>query len=514
MTTTVETAAETTTETTRPPAAGREPSATVSSSPISFARAGIERLRWVPSSLRARIVAWFIGVLALSTVGLVLVTNEVLQIRLDQRIDADLGQEVAELRKLTDGQDPATGEPFTSVRRIFRVHLARNVASRHEVMLTFLAGQPYLRSAGDTPYRLDRDSELVARWGTLTEGDRGAVSTPAGRVEYSAVPLKVNGVTGGVFVAAVFRDRASADTNAAIYAAGAVGLAVLLLGSLLAWRLADRVVRPVTALTTTARSISETDLSGRIPVEGKDEVAQLARTFNDMLDRLERAFASQRRFADDASHELKTPLTIVRGHLELLDDDPRERAETLALVTDELDRMGRIVEDLLLLARREEPNFLSLETVDVGTLTDGLLAKTGALAAREWVLDVRGQGVIVADRQRLTQAMVQLAENAVRHGDATKPIAIGSLVSGGEARFWVRDEGPGVPAHEQEAIFERFGRGGSGPGRSDGAGLGLAIVKTIAEAHHGRVALETSPQGSVFSIVVPVDQPAHTPEPE
>ena len=108
------------------------------------------------------------------------------------------------------------------------------------------------------------------------------------------------------------------------------------------------------------------------------------------------------------------------------------------------------------------------------------------------MLDVRGQGVIVADRQRLTQAVVQLAENAARYSDSSKPIAIGSIVSGGEARFWVRDHGPGIPAHEQEAIFERFRRG-AGPSRSEGAGLGLAIVKAIAEAHHGRVELESSP---------------------
>ena len=197
----------------------------------------------------------------------------------------------------------------------------------------------------------------------------------------------------------------------------------------------------------------------------------------------------------------------MRGHLELLEDDPEERRETLALVTDELDRMGRIVEDLLLLARREEPNFLDLSTVDVGTLTDALLANVKALAARDWVIDVRGQGVIVADRQRLTQAMMQLAENAARYSSSSKPIALGSIVSGGEARFWVRDHGPGIPEHEQETIFQRFRRG-AGPGRSEGAGLGLAIVKAIAEAHHGRVELESAPgEGTVFSIVVPVDQP-------
>jgi signal transduction histidine kinase len=469
-------------------------------------RRELARLRWVPSSLRARIVAWFIGVLALTTLSLVVVTHQVLSIRIDQRIDSDLTQESLELRNLSKGNDPRTGRNFTSVQRIFDVHLARNVPSRHEAFITFLAGEPYLRSGQPVPYRLDSDPELVARWANLRESDRDSVSTPAGRVEYLAIPVKPCGETCGVFVSAVFRDRANTEARSALAAAGAVGVGVLLLGSLLAWRLADRVVRPVTALTTTARSISETDLSGRIPVGGSDEVAQLARTFNDMLDRLERAFASQRRFADDASHELKTPLTIVRGHLELLEDEPAERAETLALVTDELDRMGRIVEDLLFLARREEPDFLALDTVDVGALTDALVAKAGALAHRDWVLDVRGQGVIVADRQRLTQAVVQLAENAARYSETGRPIAIGSLVSGGEARFWVRDHGPGIPVHEQESIFERFRRGG-GPGRSDGAGLGLAIVKAIAEAHHGRVELETSPDGSVFSIVLPVDQP-------
>ncbi len=503
----------TTTETTARPAPRREPSRAETPSPTTVERSRAERLRWVPSSLRARIVAWFIGVLALSTFGLVFVTYEVLQIRLDQTIDAELRQEVAELRKLADALDPATGERFTNVKRIFDVFLARNVASKNEALITFLAGEPYLRTAQVVPYRLDGDPELVARWGALTETDRGSVGTPGGRVEYLAVPIKVESETGGVFVAAIFRDRANSIADAAIYAAGAVGLGILLLGSLLAWRLADRVVRPVTALKATARSISETDLTGRIPVEGKDEVAQLASTFNDMLDRLERSFASQRRFADDASHELKTPLTIVRGHLELIDDDPEARAETLALVTDELDRMSRIVEDLLLLARREEPDFLALGTVDVGDLTDALLAKAAALAHRDWVLDVRGQGVIVADGQRLTQAMIQLAENAARYGDPARPIAIGSLVTGGEARLWVRDHGPGIPAHEQEAIFERFRRGG-GTGRSDGAGLGLAIVKTIAEAHHGRIELDTGPEGSVFTIVVPVDQPTDAQETE
>jgi signal transduction histidine kinase len=465
-------------------------------------------LRWTPSSLRSRIVALFIGILAATTIGSVVVTYEVLQIRLDQRIDADLRQEAAELRRLASGRDPRTGAPFGSdVRRIFDVFLQRNVPSANEALLTFVEGAPYRRSRQVTGYRLDEDRELVARWVGLSTARRGSEQTPVGAIEYLAVPIRVEGETIGVFVAAIFRDRLRDEADAAVLAASAVGIAVLLLGSLLAWRLADRVVRPVTALTQTARSISDTDFSGRIPVRGRDEVAQLATTFNDMLDRLERAFSVQRRFAHDAGHELRTPLTIVRGHLELLEDDEAGRERTLSLVLDELERMSRIVDDLLLLARRDEQDFLALGTVDVAKLTDELVAKTSTLSDRECVLEQRGRGVVVADRQRLTQAVVQLVENATRHSDPGSAISIGSEVGDGEARFWVRDDGPGIPLAEQATIFERFARG-SQSRRTDGTGLGLAIVRAIAEAHHGRAELESTPGvGSRFTIVVPVDQP-------
>jgi signal transduction histidine kinase len=227
-----------------------------------------------------------------------------------------------------------------------------------------------------------------------------------------------------------------------------------------------------------------------------------------MLDRLEHGFASQREFLDDAGHELRTPLTIIRGHLELLGDDAGQRQETLALVSDELDRMSRMVDDLLLLARQEQPDFLELTTVDVGLLTDELYAKLAALAPTDWILEGRGGGVIVADRQRLTQAVVQLAENAVRHSGPDDPVALGSSVDHREARFWIRDHGPGIAEVEQEAIFERFSRS-LAVRRWEGAGLGLAIVKAIAEAHHGRVELSSSAgAGARFTIVVPLDGPA------
>ena len=455
-----------------------------------------------------RILAVVVGLLALATVLFVGVTYSVLDIRLENRIDADLEQEAAELERLARGRDPRTGEPFgTNVERIFDVYFQRNVPSRNEALIAIVGDETYARSRQVVPYQLDGDPELVARWASLSQPERAHVDTPAGQVEYYAVPVTVNGDVGGVFVAAFFRDRLQADYNATVVAAGATGLGVLLLGSLLAWRLAGRVVDPVTRLTQTARSISETDLSRRIPVEGHDEVAQQAATFNEMLDRLERAFESQRQFVDDAGHELRTPLTIVLGNLELLPEDPRERQETIALVVDELERMSRIVRDLLLLAKREQPDFLELDTVELGALTDELASKAEALAPAGLEVESRGHGIVVADRQRLTEAALQLAENAARHGDGSTPIRVGSSVSNGTARLWVRDEGRGIPLDEQDSIFERFRRADDERG-SHGSGLGLPIVKAIAEAHGGRVELDSLPgEGSTFTIVIPVDQP-------
>ena len=443
-----------------------------------------------------------------STLLLVAVTYAVFALRLDQRIEAELTQEAAEFRRLADGRDPTTGELFgTRVTRIFDVYFQRNVPSRNEALIALVNGRPYRRSRPVVPYQLNRDPELVARWGSVRRTERGQVDTPAGRVDYIAVPLLAGSRTAGVFVAAIFRDRQQSDYDATVRAAAAAGFAVLLVGSLLAWRLAGRVVDRVGGLTRTARTISESDLSRRIDVDGRDEVAQLAETFNEMLDRLEGAFAAQRQFLGDAGHELRTPLTIVSGHLELLPDDPEERREAMALMEDELERMGRLVDDVLLLAKREQPNFLRLETVEIGALTDELAQKVAALAPGRSDVERRGRGIVVADRQRLTQAVLQLAHNAVHYAGDDMPISLGSSVAGREARLWIRDSGPGVPLAAQSTIFDRFRRGTRG-GRSEGSGLGLAIVKAIAEAHGGRVELQSAPgEGARFSIIVPVDQP-------
>jgi signal transduction histidine kinase len=458
-----------------------------------------------------RILASYVILLAAASLVSVFVARQVLLVRLDDRIQDDLAQEVREFRTLAvQGTDPATGRPFgDNVNRIFKVFLSRNVPGEGEELIA-------IPRRGEERYQQSERAEyvikepFVSRWRRLEEEEQGEIDTPAGSAQYLAVPVTFGDRTLGAFVVAIFSQGERDEVNEVVRIVAAVSAGVLLLATVIAFLTAGRVLAPLRGLRDAARTITGTDLAQRIEVEGNDEIAELGRTFNAMLDRLDHAFTSQREFIRDAGHELRTPITVIRGHLELLaagQEDPAERAETIALVTDELDRMSRFVADLMLLARAERPDFLEYETVDVGELTRELLAKAQSLAPRDWQLETNGRGLIVADRQRLTQAVMNLADNAARHTGEGEPIVLGSSVNVREARLWVRDSGPGIDPDEREAIFRRLGRGRRARGSYEGTGLGLAIVRAIAEAHGGRVELRSEPgAGAEFDLVVPVDQ--------
>jgi signal transduction histidine kinase len=439
----------------------------------------------------------------------VLVVRAVLLARMEERIDAALIQEVQEFRRFTTGIDPSTGEPYgTRIERIFRDFLTSDIPQRGETALTFVNGEPFLRSRPAVPYRLDRDPALVARWGDLERPDRGSIDTPAGVVDFVAVPVTGAGGSSGTYVAAIFREVEGREVDQVVEAAAGIGLVALIIGSFLAWRVTRRALEPVSLVTRTAQSISESDLTKRIPIDGEDEISHLAATFNEMLDRLEWAFTAQRSFVDDAGHELRTPITIIGGYLPRVgDDDPTQRDAAIAVIRDELERMARMVEDLLMLAKAERPDFLRFELIDVEAFTRDVHSKILMLGARNWVLDQVGHGTIEGDPQRLTEALTQLAENAVHHAEDSGSIHFGSRTGGGGVSFWIRDLGRGIRPEDRERIFARFARG-RGPRRSDGSGLGLSIVKAIVEAHHGHLAVDSDPgRGSTFRFEVPIDQP-------
>jgi two-component system, OmpR family, sensor kinase len=460
------------------------------------------------ASARVRILASYLVLLLFSTVVGTIVLREVLLARAGERVDDALVQETEEFRRLArDGRDPRTGEPFGSdVRAIFDVFLARNVPGEEEAFYTYADGEPYEQRYAPS-LRNVRLPEIDALASTLRTR-RGELELSDGtRFRYVAVPVETGSRARGVFAVAIDLSGELDEVNDALRIAAGVNIGVLILASLLAWVIAGRVLAPLRLLRDTARSITESDLTQRIPVQGDDELADLARTFNEMLDRLEEAFASQKAFISDAGHELRTPITIIRGHLDVMGDEPQERRETLELVADELDRMGRLVNDLLLLAKASRPDFLQPETVDLDDLTRELFAKASALAERDWRLAGVGSGRIVADRQRLTQAVMNLSQNAVSHtldGDA---VELGSELRNGNVRLWVRDTGPGVPEHEQARIFERFVRLDRAPA-GEGAGLGLSITQAVAEAHGGRVELDSRPgDGARFTVIIPTEPP-------
>jgi signal transduction histidine kinase len=460
-------------------------------------------------SARARILTSYLILLLFSAVVGAITLREALLARAGERVDDALVQETEEFRRLaSDGRDPRTGEPFGGdVRAIFDVFLQRNVPGENEAFYTYIDGELY-ETAFAGGLRRVRVAEIDAL-AILRESASGEAELADGRrVRYLAVPVRAPGDATGVFAVAIGLSGELEEVDDAMRVAAGVGIGVLLLASLLAWMIAGRVLAPLRVLRDTAHSIGESDLTRRIPVEGDDELADLARTFNEMLDRLEAAFASQKSFISDAGHELRTPITIIRGHLDVMGDDPEERREALELVDDELDRMGRLVNDLLLLARASRPDFLQLETLDLDDLTRELFAKASSLAKRDWRLGAVGGGRIVADRQRLTQAIMNLSQNAVAHTGEGDAVELGSSLGDGRVRIWVRDTGPGVAAHERARIFERFVRADGSARGGEGAGLGLAITRAIAEAHGGSVELESgSGEGACFTVAIPTEPP-------
>lgn len=455
--------------------------------------------------LRLRLLGWAIVLLTLATLTSLVVVRQVLVNQLENRVTADLRQETGDFRRVVYEENPATGRPYgENLRTAVDRYLDRNAPHDGEAVFTFVGGRFYNGTEGP-PADLAARADLTRQWTRSTRSRYGeVVDASAGPARWLVVPIVVNGQVRGHFVVAQFTGASREAIDSAVRLMAVACLLVLVLAAGGGYASMGRALRPLRTVTETAREIEETDLSGRIEVDGADEVADLARTFNGMLDRLERAFDVQRAFVSDAGHELRTPITVVRGHLELMGDDPQERRDTIALVTDELDRMNRMVDDLLVLAKAEQPDFLHVQDVVVADLVRDVFAKASALGDRDWRLGPLADATLPADRQRLTQALMQLTQNAVQYTGPADSIELSAEASGDQVLFTVQDSGSGIEFAEQERIFERFARGDAGRARSEGAGLGLAIVRAIAEAHRGTIAVESAPGvGSAFTLAIP-----------
>jgi two-component system OmpR family sensor kinase len=453
-------------------------------------------------SVRLRITATVAVLVALTLAAAGLIVYFVETQRLEAQTTDVVDQELDEFSRLNEeGVDPQTGTGFASVEDLLRLFMERNVPDDDELLVGWVGERPELRSPGDA--LVDDPAFREAARPLVTAAGTTRLDTAEGEVMITSQPVRRGDERGALLVVVYLdEDRAELLDTMRTYTAVA-GLSMLLLGFVAFWQ-SGRLLAPLRVLRETADEISETDLSRRVPLTGNDDLTALTRTVNSMLDRLETAFVGQRQFLDDAGHELRTPLTVLRGHLELLDTgNPEEVEETKALLLDEVDRMSRLVGDLILLAKSDRPDFVTPDRVDLDELTEDTLAKARGLGDRRWLLDTAAEVAMRLDRQRLTQALLQLADNAVKHTRPGDVVALGSSYDGGVARLWVRDTGPGVAPEDREHIFERFGRGRVHE-HDEGFGLGLSIVRAIAEAHGGSVAVEDAvPPGARFVITLP-----------
>ena len=295
-----------------------------------------------------------------------------------------------------------------------------------------------------------------------------------------------------------------------------VALLVAAVLALVAWWIVRLGLRPISAMTETARSISRGDRSERAPeIDERTEAGQLATAFNVMLDQRDEAEDTLRRFASDASHELRTPLTSIRGYLDLYTAGafrvPDQLDDAVRRMRDEAQRMNDLVEQLLQLARLDEAGELHRTPVDLGHLIRDVVANARAgHAGRNIVVDAPADGAVVVpvDHGRMTQLLTVLVDNALTHApDATVDVNARSAPE--RLVIVVADDGPGLDQDDAAHVFGRFYRPVSSRSRTNGgSGLGLAIAQTIAEAHGGNITLRTAPgEGCEFTVEIPLLDP-------
>lgn len=460
--------------------------------------------------VRTRILLLYLLLMLLITAASVPLFRWLLFASVDSRVSQDLAEEMAEFREEYLVWEAAPEQSVADLKEFVDRFLAEELPEDDDFFIAIIDGQFYRSSPTALAKPLRPDSALVGYWASLTKptaGEQESADPNIGKVLYLVKPLNLDGQVKGVFVAAHTSAGERNEALASVYLFAGVATGVVLLAFCLAWLATGRVLAPVRRLSSTARAIiSESDLNQRIPKTGSaGEMAELIAVFNEMMDRIQKAFDTQRDFINDAGHELRTPITIIRGHLELMGDDPQEQQETIELVIDELDRMNRFVNDLILLAKAERSDFLQLETIELAAFVNDLFSKAAALADRKWHLVNRCSGQLIGDRQRLTGALLNLAQNATQYTKPNDLIELGAVTDCDSVRFWVRDMGEGISLEDQSRIFERFARAANSYRRSEGVGLGLAIVKAIVEAHHGRIELVSQlGVGSTFTLILPL----------
>jgi signal transduction histidine kinase len=490
-------------------------------------------LRTELHSVRFRLLATLLVFMAVGLFVAGAATHAAQLKSLNDRVNAELQLPRENLDELArQGRPNFGGAPYTTVHDLFRTYLRNGAPGGFESVMTVLRGGNVILPAAEQPTNLNTPAvtDHVWEWSAPGQTVMRDIDLDGRKVRLAitSVSLTAGGRQDqGLLIASSEIGAQRAEVFGSMWTFALASLATLALTGLVGYLVTGRLLSPVRRLREATEATTFEDLTKRVEVpDSTDDIAQLAMNFNRMLERLESGFDNQRRFVHDASHELRTPMTIIRGYLELLRaGDPDDVDQTRMLLLDELDRMQVLVDDLLILARSGRPDFVTPAWVEADDLLEDVLNRVRVLGERQWRLDAKPGGLIRVDRRRLTQALEQLAANAVKHtsesdrisvggawvenDDGTPPSGRASVVreladsASRELEIWVSDTGTGIPAEDHERIFERFGKG-SNSATSEGSGLGLSIVKAIAEAHGGTVQLESEEgKGSRFVLRIP-----------
>jgi signal transduction histidine kinase len=483
--------------------------------------------RVAPAGLRWRLAGW-VTLVTLACTGVAFVavyrgTGD----QLRHQIDSEIAGDAAELADNLAMAQART--PRQLAQAATRYIDAQPFSASSTLLFALIPGQPASTNRpelfgnpppddGETYAEQAQENRLSARLPVAPDGYTTLLLPDVGNLRLLKRSLLVPGrlrVTIGVGEPLAAVARAQHGVARAFIVAGLLALASALLG---AYLIGARVSRPLRSMAAVAARVDAGDLHPRIrDVDGRaEEVRVLADAFNYMLDRLTDAFASQRAFVADASHELRTPLTVIRGQLEVLASEREPSAEEVRrverLVQAEIARISRLVDDLLLLARTEQSEFLRVESIDLPTYVQELWDGVSLIERRRFELGPVPPGTLRADPDRLAQALRNLITNAIDHTAPELGLVRMRVQErpGGRVRFLIEDDGPGIPVEQRERVFDRFHRTDAARDRaSGGTGLGLAIVRAIADAHGGSVKAGESPEaGACIELVRPGVAPA------
>lgn len=460
-------------------------------------------------SARASILGWVLVPVSLAMIAAVILTSALLTQNVVTKTDQQLRQEAEELSLLSERAiDPVSGEPYNESSDLLELYISRAVPDSDELLFVIVNDKVTERSSGELDIRLDRDPNFIDLVNGLDEPYLGDYDISGTRIRFVAIPVKSD-TDSGVMVAAITLDSRMESIQATLLELALVMLIALAAATLVGWIVAGRILKPIRDLGSMTRRVRDGTAAERLSgFNSNSEIGGIAQDFNSMLDRTAESFESQKRFIDDAGHELKTPLTIIRGHLDLIRSNPTEEKNSMLIIQDEILRMTRIVKDLQTLTKSSEPSFIQLERVDPAEIVDEVFVKASALAERNWSIDSSKPFLIAADRQRIVQALIQLIDNAIKHTKTSDSIEIGCRLRSGFCEFYVGDSGPGIPVKSREKMFSRFVRGDWTPEDTEGSGLGLAIVAAIAHGHSGETFIGSSKLGGAeVGLRVKIDQP-------